>query len=191
MREALLLNDSARGIDEGQPFPDALAIKSIFLGNRSLSRSGCKRVATTEKLMRHGSTLFAEVRAQSLAVVLLAVCSTIGAFPVYAAGQSEKEGAPCGSETTTAAMVNCENLRYQQAQQALDSVYTELMKQFDETGKMKLRTVQSAWVRFRRADSDFEGDVARDGTLAPLIRVTVLADMTEARTRELKKSVRP
>lgn len=128
---------------------------------------------------------------RSLVVVLLAVCSTYGAFPPYAVGQSEKEGAPCGSETTTAAMVNCENLRYQRAQQALDSMYAELMKQLDETGKMKLRTVQSAWVRFRRADSDFEGDIAREGTLAPLIRVTVLADMTESRTRELKKSLRP
>ena len=140
--------------------------------------------------MGHGSTLFAEVRARSLAIVLLAVCSTCSGFPVNAVGQSEEKGAPCGSETTTAATLNCENLRYQQAQQALDSVYAELMKQLDETGKMKLRTVQSAWVRFRRADSDFEGDVARDGTLAPLIRVTVMADMTEARTRELKKSLR-
>jgi uncharacterized protein YecT (DUF1311 family) len=124
-------------------------------------------------------------------VVLLAVCSTLGAFQVYAIGQSEKTGAQCGSETTTAAMVNCENLRYQRAQQALDSLCAELMKQLDETGKMKLRTVQSTWVRFRRADSDFEADIARDGTLAPLIRVTVLADMTEARTRELKKSLQP
>jgi uncharacterized protein YecT (DUF1311 family) len=65
------------------------------------------------------------------------------------------------------------------------------MKQLDETGKAKLRAVQSAWVRFRRTDSDFEADIAREGTLAPLIRVTVLADMTEARTRELKKSLRP
>jgi uncharacterized protein YecT (DUF1311 family) len=122
--------------------------------------------------------------------VLLAVCSTYGAFPVYAVGQSEKETARCGSETTTAAMQDCENLRYQRAQQALESVYAELMKQLDETGRAKLRTVQSAWLRFRRADSDFEADVAREGTLAPLIRVTVLADMTEARTTELKKSLR-
>jgi len=137
------------------------------------------------------STLFTDIRTRSLAVALLAVCSTIGAFPPHAVAQSEKGGAQCGAETTTAATLNCENLRYQQAQKALDSVYAELMKQLDETGKMKLRTVQAAWVRFRRADSDFEGDVARDGTLAPLIRVTVMADMTEARTRELKKSLRP
>lgn len=141
--------------------------------------------------MGYVSTFFGKVRTRSLAVVLLSVGSTFGAFPVCAVGQSEKEGAQCGSETTTAAMLNCENLRYQRAQQALESVYADLMKQLDETGKAKLRAVQSAWVRFRRTDSDFEADIAREGTLAPLIRVTVLADMTEARTRELKKSLRP
>jgi uncharacterized protein YecT (DUF1311 family) len=141
--------------------------------------------------MGYVSTFFGWVRTRSLAVVLLSVGATFSAIPVCAVGQSEKEGAPCGSETTTAAMLNCENLRYQRAQQALESVYADLMKQLDETGKAKLRTVQSAWVRFRRTDSDFEADIAREGTLAPLIRVTVLADMTEARTRELKKSLRP
>jgi len=141
--------------------------------------------------MGYVSTFFGWVRTRSLAVVLLSVGATFSAFPVCAVGQSEKEGAPCGSETTTAAMLNCENLRYQRAQQALESVYADLMKQLDETGKAKLRTVQSAWVRFRRTDSDFEADIVREGTLAPLIRVTVLADMTEARTRELKKSLRP
>ena len=88
-------------------------------------------------------------------------------------------------------MRNCENLRYQRAKQALNSVYAELMKQLDATGKEKLRSVQSAWLQFRQAEADFEADMVREGTLAPLVRVTVMADMTEARTRELKKSLRP
>jgi uncharacterized protein YecT (DUF1311 family) len=115
----------------------------------------------------------------------------LGGFPIRTVAQSEKEAAPCSSATTTSAMRNSENLRYQRAQKALDSTYAELMKQLDETGKTKLRTAQSAWLRFRRANSDFEADSAREGTLAPLIKVTVLADMTEARTMELKKSLRP
>jgi uncharacterized protein YecT (DUF1311 family) len=141
--------------------------------------------------MGYVSTFFGKIRTRSLGLVLLAVCSTFVDFPAYSVGQSEKEAAQCGSEATTAAMVNCENLRYRRVQQTLDSVYAELMKQLDETGRMKLRTAQSAWVRFRGADSDFEADTARGGTLAPLIRVTVLADRTEARARELKKSLRP
>jgi uncharacterized protein YecT (DUF1311 family) len=142
--------------------------------------------------MGYVSTCFGTFRRRILGVGLLfAVFSTFGGFPVRAGGQGKQEAAPCGSETTTAAMRNCENLRYQRAEQVLDSVYAELMKQLDKTGKAKLHTVQSAWLQFRQADADFEADIVGEGTLAPLIRVTVMADMTEARARELKKSLRP
>jgi uncharacterized protein YecT (DUF1311 family) len=48
-----------------------------------------------------------------------------------------------------------------------------------------------AWVRFRDANADFLADVAQGGTLAPVLRVIALADMTEARSRELKKTLQP
>ena len=88
-------------------------------------------------------------------------------------------------------MRSCENNRYQRAEHALDAVYAELMKQLDAAGKEKLRTAQSAWLQFRQAETDFEAQVAEGGTLAPLIRITVMADMTEARAVELKKSLQP
>ena len=88
-------------------------------------------------------------------------------------------------------MRNCENLRYERAQQALDSAYSQLMKQLDEAGKEKLRAAQSAWLQFRQAEADFQAQVAEGGTLAPLIKITVMADMTEARTTQLKKSLQP
>ncbi len=88
-------------------------------------------------------------------------------------------------------MRNCENLRYERAQQTLDSTYAELMKQLDATGKAKLRAAQSAWLKFRQADADFEASLAAGGTLAPLIKITVMADLTEARAVELKKSLQP
>ena len=136
------------------------------------------------------ASIFRIVRTRVSVMILLAVCLTVSAYLIRAAGQ-EKEVALCSSETTTAAMQRCENLRYQRAQQALDSAYAGLTKQLDETGKAKLRSAQAAWLRFRRADSEFAADAARGGTLAPLIQITVLADLTEARTVELKKSLRP
>ena len=94
-------------------------------------------------------------------MILLAAClATVGGDPIRAAGQ-EEEAATCSSETTTAAMQRCENLRYQRAQQALDSAYAGLVKQLDETGKAKLRAAQAAWLRFRRADSEFAADPPR------------------------------
>ena len=125
------------------------------------------------------------------AVLLIAFLPPFGVLPIRAVAQTGPGAAACGSESTTAAMRNCENLRYQRAAEALDSVYAQLMKQLDETGKAKLRSAQSAWLQFRQADADFEADKARGGTLAPLFRIGVMADLTVARVIELKKSLRP
>ena len=138
------------------------------------------------------SRYFRTSRKRVLTVALLgAVGSTLGGLPVRAFGQVKPEALPCRSETTTAGMRNCENLRYERAQQAVDTAYAELMKQLDAAGKTKLRAAQSAWLQFRQADADFEASMAAGGTLAPLIKVTVMADLTEARAVELKKSLQP
>ena len=142
--------------------------------------------------MKTLSRYFTTFRERVLAVALLcAVCSTLSGLPVQAFGQDKQEALPCSSETTTAGMRNCENLRYERAQKALDAAYAELMKQLDEGGKAKLRAAQSAWLQFRKADADFEASRAAGGTLAPLIKITVMADLTEARAVELKKSLQP
>ena len=88
-------------------------------------------------------------------------------------------------------MRNCENLRYQRAEQALNLVYADLLKHLDAAGKAKLRSAQAPWLKFRQAHADFAADMARGGTLAPLIRTTVMADLTEARAAELRKSLQP
>lgn len=135
---------------------------------------------------------FGTFRRHVLAVALLgAVGWTFSSVPIHAFGQAKQEALPCSSETTTARMRNCENLRYQKAQQAMDSAYAELMKQLDDAGKAKLRAAQSAWLQFRTTDADFEASMAAGGTLAPLIKITVMADLTEARAVELKKSLQP
>jgi uncharacterized protein YecT (DUF1311 family) len=81
----------------------------------------------------------------------------------------------------------CENSRYQQSDQQMQAVYAQLMKKIDRLQKEKLRQAQRAWVAFRDANADFLAGAARDGTLAPLIKISALADMTEARTKELQQ----
>ena len=124
-------------------------------------------------------------------LLVFALTSTLSVFPVCAAEQVKHEAAPCNSEMNTAAMRDCEALRYRQAEEELDSAYAELMAKLDPMSVAKLRASQTAWLRFRKADADFQADMARGGTLAPLIRITVMSEMTEARAAELKKSVRP
>ncbi len=97
----------------------------------------------------------------------------------------------CADATTTAQMETCANARYQAAVQDLADVLAQLNGKLDSIGRERLNKAQAAWILFRDANADFMADVARGGTLAPVIRKTVLADMTEARTKELKKTLRP
>ncbi len=108
---------------------------------------------------------------------------------VHAAVQTVETGTDCKHATTTAAMRACENARFQKAEQELNAAYKNLMKQLDDGQREKLRLAQSAWLRFREANADFQADSIRGGTLAPLIKMSALADMTEARTAELKKAL--
>lgn len=93
---------------------------------------------------------------------------------------------PCSSAVTTAAMLNCANVRYEKAQQDLNAAYQSLLKKQDAIGKNKLRAAQTAWLQFRQANADFLADAARGGTLAPVITITTLMEMTEARVKELQ-----
>ncbi len=128
-----------------------------------------------------------------LCVLMLAllVFSVLALAVQSAVAQTAPANLPCSSATTTADMLNCENQRYERSEQELNSAYSALMKKLDETGKSKLRAAQQAWLKFRTANAEFQADVARGGTLAEVIRITVLADMTQARSAELRKSIAP
>jgi uncharacterized protein YecT (DUF1311 family) len=123
------------------------------------------------------------------ALLFLAACYLVISLSVRAAAQTAETGTGCKNATTTAAMRACENTRFQKAEQELNAVYKDLLQQLDEGEKEKLNLAQGAWLRFREANADFQAELERGGTLAPLIKMTVLADMTEARTAELKKAL--
>jgi uncharacterized protein YecT (DUF1311 family) len=99
-------------------------------------------------------------------------------------------GRDCENAQSTAAMRACENARYQQADQKMNAAYQALMSKLDEPGRAKLRRAQQAWISFRDAEADFQADAARGGTLAPLIRTSALADLTEYRWSQLSRQAR-
>jgi uncharacterized protein YecT (DUF1311 family) len=112
-----------------------------------------------------------------------------GNTPFRLPAQTAQGDSRCTEANTTADMQNCETARDKRAELHLAGVVTELGKRLDQTARSKLRAAQMAWSRFRDANADFQADVARGGTLAGVIKLTVLADMTEARAAELEKSL--
>jgi len=91
----------------------------------------------------------------------------------------------CSDAATTAAMRDCENMRYRAADQQLNTLYARLLSQLDNDRRQKLRLAQRAWVQYRDANAEFLAAAAKGGSLAPLLKITAMADMTEARVKEL------
>lgn len=122
------------------------------------------------------------------ALLAAALCCS-GELPGCAAGQLAGSASGCKNAFTTAAMRACENARYRKAARELDAAASALLEKLDEGQKEKFRLAQNAWLRFRAANAEFEGEAARGGTLGPLLKISTMADMTEARTAELKKEL--
>ena len=124
----------------------------------------------------------------------------LAAFVLIVAGlsaqtpnQPEKSQSPgeCDNAITTADMRACEASRYATAQRELNAAYEGMMTHLNSGQKEKLRLAQRAWLRFRDSNADFQASLVQGGTLAPLVRISVLTDMTKARTLELNKKTLP
>jgi uncharacterized protein YecT (DUF1311 family) len=114
-----------------------------------------------------------------IGVMALGWCSTAVAA---------EQGTSCAEATTTAAMRACENTRFQKADREMKAAYGALERGLTGKRRASLRTAQNAWLRFRDANVAYYRGEAEGGTLAPLIGISALADMTEARGTELRKA---
>lgn len=114
-------------------------------------------------------------------LVLLAICVLSRCSLVCA------QTLPCSEQTTDAGMRDCEANRYASASKKLQSTYQMLMKQTSPAGKRRLVVAEQAWQHFATSNAAFVLTQANGGTMGPLLQMTTLADMTEARTAELEK----
>ncbi|HXJ78222.1 MAG TPA: lysozyme inhibitor LprI family protein [Candidatus Methylomirabilis sp.] len=144
----------------------------------------------------HGPVIGLRASSRSAAVLafsLLGLLCALG-WPAHASAEDQPPRsattARCENAQTTAAMRECELRRYQQADIEMTAAYQALMGQLDQIGRTKLRQAQRAWVKYRDAEADLQADAARGGTLAPLIRASALADLTESRREQLRKDTK-
>ena len=127
---------------------------------------------------------------QPAALLCITVGLTAGLIAQNAAPTNQAEN-ECQHAATTSAMRACENARYDTAQRELDVAFQSLLQHLDDAQKRKLRVAQRAWLHFRDSNAEFQASLAEGGTLAPLIKVGSLTEMTRARTSELKKASLP
>ena len=109
-------------------------------------------------------------------------------FPVLAMSQARPDVGSCDAAQTTAAMRSCANAEYQKADAELNRAYQAALKAEDASGKRNLVAAEAAWIRFRDAEAQYQAGKAAGGTLAPLIKITTLTQLTEARITQLKQT---
>ena len=117
-------------------------------------------------------------------LVLLLIVSA--AFSVSA---QEKQPEPCPDAQSQFEMNQCAGKAYNAADAELNKVYQKLAAMLDEEEKSQLKTVETAWLKYRDANCEFVGDQFKGGSIRPMIYAFCLADMTRNRTAELKNQI--
>jgi len=128
------------------------------------------------------------LRTAAMLWITAGITAALFAQNVTSANPADNE---CQNATTTSEMRACENARNSVAQRELGVAYDRLLQHLDADQKQKLQVAQRAWIRFRDANAAFQASLAQGGTLAPLMKIGALTEMTRARTSELKKATLP
>ena len=104
------------------------------------------------------------------------------------AGQKPKDD-PCPNAQSQLEMNQCAGNAYKAADGELNQVYRKLVAMLDPEGKVQLKGVQTAWLKYRDAHCEFVGDQYKGGSIRPMIHAFCLADVTRNRTTELKDQI--
>lgn len=93
----------------------------------------------------------------------------------------------CNNPQTQSQMNICASIAYQNADRKLNQVYRQLLPKLSAARKQKLIAAQQAWIKFRDSSCEFERSAYEGGSIAPMIYGFCLADVTEQRTKDLRR----
>jgi uncharacterized protein YecT (DUF1311 family) len=93
----------------------------------------------------------------------------------------------CNNPQTQSEMNICASIAYQNADRKLNQVYRQLLPKLSAARKQKLITAQQAWIKFRDSSCEFERSAYEGGSIAPMIYGNCLANVTEQRTKDLRR----
>ncbi len=93
----------------------------------------------------------------------------------------------CNNPQTQSEMNICASIAYQNADRKLNQVYRQLLPKLSAARKQKLIAAQQAWIKFRDSSCEFERSAYEGGSIAPMIYGFCLANVTEQRTKDLRR----
>lgn len=120
---------------------------------------------------------------------LWTVCA-LGLMLVGAALAQDQKKDPCAEAQTQTDMNICWGKEYKAADAQLNAAYREFAAKLSPEETAQLKTAQLAWIKFRDANCEFVANQYKGGTIRPMIAAMCLADVTSARTSELKAQMK-
>jgi uncharacterized protein YecT (DUF1311 family) len=104
---------------------------------------------------------------------------------VFAQKKPGQNTDPCPGEHTQLEVNQCADRQYRKADAELNRVYQQLVRAAGGADA-KLKAAQLAWLKFRDAECDYEAGRYEGGSMKPMVYSFCLADVTGARTKQLK-----
>ena len=107
-----------------------------------------------------------------------------------AAVAQEQKKDPCADAQSQAEMNICWGKEYKAADTQMNTAYREFVSKLNPEETAQLKAAQLAWLKFRDANCEFVADQYKGGSIRPMIAAMCLADVTNARTSELKAQMK-
>jgi uncharacterized protein YecT (DUF1311 family) len=126
-------------------------------------------------------------------IVVLGLLSSLCLLFVAAAPAQKKRQAakdPCPGAYSQYDMNVCAHKQFQAADAALNRAYDQLSSRLDEGRRAKLKEAELAWLKYRDGNCEFVSSEYEGGSMRPMVHSFCLADVTRARTAELKRQLR-
>jgi uncharacterized protein YecT (DUF1311 family) len=121
------------------------------------------------------------------------LCALVACALTHVASAQKKKPAatasPCDEARTQMDMNECADREYRKADAELNRVYQQLMRASGGRDA-KLKSAQLAWIKFRDAECDYEAAFNEGGSMQPMTYSFCLADVTRARTKQLRDSLK-
>ena len=117
----------------------------------------------------------------------LAAAVVVGALELCGPPQNAQAAAsadPCAAPQTQSEMNLCADADFQKADRQLTAVYAKF-----KPVPPKLRVAERAWIAYRDAECDFQGDAVAGGSMHPMIISGCMATLTEERIKTLQSDL--
>jgi uncharacterized protein YecT (DUF1311 family) len=108
-------------------------------------------------------------------------------LPIFAGSvNAQKPKINCANASTTVELKYCSQLSYAAADKKLNQVYKQVISTTKGEQKQLLVSGQTAWIKFRDNNCDFEVYPSRGGTGYEIFRNGCLERLTQQRTKDLQ-----